>query len=351
MKKSQLLLRFVVLLFAVLALSQTPKQDQPFRIVAKFSEVAMPVTIVDAAGDFVDNVERKEVILTDKGAVQKVDQWDISFRPISLVILANTSTRMKGVISNVRSSGVLFTQLVLGETGEGAVITYDNTVDVRQPFTTNGDLIEKSLKSLECEAGGSRLTDGVLRGIGMLSNRAEGRRRVLVILGEGRDFGSDSGRQQALVQAQLANVSIYAVELSAFKSLWKRPSPMDAPQGVPIEPEATRPQVPGVPLGANGGVSGFDPLTPMIESAFAIRGLWVHPMKTYAVGTGSNHINATSSKAIEEAVQKIGLELHSQYWLSYKPNNLDAPEFHKVEIKVERAGLKVHARPGYLYIP
>jgi len=309
--------------------------------------MAMPVTIMDAAGEYVSNVERSEVAVTDNGVVQKILTFEVSFRPISLVILVNDSDRMAGVIPNLRSSGVLFTQLVLGETGEAAVVTYDKNVDVRLPFSANGDEVEKSLKGLRSGGDESHLTDGVIRAIGLLSNRPADRRRVIVILGEGRDYGSESRKQQALLQAQLANVSIYAVELSAFKAQLKKPLP--EPQDDPM-PAGSIPVPSGTPI-APQGVAGFDFLTPLIESSMAIRGLWVHPMKTYASGTGSNHINATNSHAIEEAVQKIARELHSQYWLSYQPSNLGASEFHTVAIKVERPGVKVHARPGYLYIP
>ena len=62
-------------------------------------------------------------------------------------------------------------------------------------------------------------------------------------------------------------------------------------------------------------------------------------------------INPFDENAVEEAVQKIGRELHSQYWVSYRPNNLKGEEFHSIEVKVSRPGVKVRARPGYLHVP
>ena len=129
---------------------------------------------------------------------------------------------------------------------------------------------------------------------------------------------------RTLTEAQLDNVSIYTVELSAFKALLHKPLPGPDHSEDNIAPgsKPSHPPVNGHPTGSYEGAAGFDIITPIFESALAIRGLWVHPLKTYATGTGSNHINATSRKAIEEAVQRIGSELHTQYWMSYVPHNL-----------------------------
>ncbi len=331
---------------------QPPKQqpqDQGFVVRSGTYEVALPITFLDLAGDFVTDIERPEVTLTDNRVVQRLQTFEIAYRPLSMVILIDTSTRMEGVIANLRTSGILFTQLVMGETGDAAVLTYDQTIEVRQPFTKEADLVEKAFKSLKAEGGQSKLTDAVFRALGMLSNRAEDRRKVIVILGEGRDLGSDTSKAQALREAQLANVSIYAVELSSFKAMAKRPLPETTSD--PMAP-GSKPQPPGIPVGSQTGVVGFNMWPALVESTRAVKSLlWDHPLKIYSSGTGSDHINATNNHAVEDAVQRIGRELHSQYWVSYRPNNLRGEEYHNIEVKVNRPGVRVRARPGYLHVP
>src|SRR5204863_413998 len=129
------------------------------------------------ADEFVTDIERPEVTIRDNKTVQRIQTFEVAFRPISMVILIDTSTRIEGVLPNIRSSGILFTQLVMGETGEAAVLTYDRTTEVRQPFTTNGDLIEKAFKDIKTEGGQSRMTDAIFRALGMLSNRPQDRRK------------------------------------------------------------------------------------------------------------------------------------------------------------------------------
>jgi len=62
-------------------------------------------------------------------------------------------------------------------------------------------------------------------------------------------------------------------------------------------------------------------------------------------------LSATSQRALDEALEQIGRELHNQYLLAYAPNNLGEEEFHTIEVRVKRPGLQVRARPGYFYIP
>jgi len=333
--------------------AQAPKeqgqQQEPFRVITKV--VVLPVSFLDGAGEFLDNIADREVTLTDNGAPQKIQTFELAYQPLSMAILVDTSARLQGVIPNLRSSGILFTALILGESGEAAVLTYDDTVDVRQDFTSASDLIEKSFRSLKVNGEGACLTNGIAHAIEMLSARESQRRRVIVVLAEGRDFGSEIRKNKVLRDAQLANVAIYTVELSAFKSLAKRPPPeamVDTNDDLPPESYGHEP---GVTPELYDGAGGLDLLTPLRESAGALRALWVHPMKTYAGGTGSDHINATSQKAVENAIQKIGHELHTQYWLSYVPNNLGTAEFHTIEVKISRAGVKVRNRPGYFYAP
>jgi hypothetical protein len=174
---------------------------------------------------------------------------------------------------------------------------------------------------------------------------------VIVILGDGLDTAGENRRTQALAEAQLANVSIYTVQLSGFKSMVNQ----EGPEPLSSMPAGAVPHPPGVPDGTNTGASGFSIGGNLSTGTAAVKGLMGHSMKTYSDGTGSGHINATNIRAVENAVQQIGRELHSQYWLSYKPNNLGAnptaAEFHTIVVKVKQRGITARNRPGYFYMP
>jgi VWFA-related protein len=331
--------------------SQKPAQEEPFRIVTHISVVDLAVSFLDSAGEFLGNVKPSDVTLTDNGAVQQILTFDPSLRPISMVILVDTNSRLDTLIPNLRKAGILFTQLVMGATGEAAVMTYDQTVELRQDFTTNGDLIEQAFQELKCKGDETHLTDGVFRSLTMLKSRPADRRRVIVILGDGLDLAGDSRRTQAVADAQLANVSIYTVQLSGFRSMVNQ----EGPEPLSSMPPGAVPHEPGVPYGTNTGASGFSIGGNVSSGTAAIKGALGHSMKTYSDGTGAGYVSAKNIRAVETAVQTIGRELHSQYWISYRPDNLGSDpkvaEFHNIVVKVKQRGVTVRNRPGYFYMP
>ena len=141
---------FVLLCASVAGLSAQPtlepvpptKDQPPPRFTSQVREVITPVTVTDAKGQFVTDLEKMDFTLTDNRVPQRIRNFELTWQPISLAIVVDTSARVQALLPQIRPSGILFTQLVMGETGEAAVLVYDHLVEVKQDFTTNGDLIE-----------------------------------------------------------------------------------------------------------------------------------------------------------------------------------------------------------------
>jgi hypothetical protein len=63
--------------------------------------------------------------------------------------------------------------------------------------------------------------------------------------------------------------------------------------------------------------------------------------------TGGATFPFTRQKALEEAIEKLGAELHTQYVVSFVPE-ASAPGYHTLEVRLARPGeFRVRARPGY----
>jgi len=72
-----------------------------------------------------------------------------------------------------------------------------------------------------------------------------------------------------------------------------------------------------------------------------------NPAEVYAKGSGGTQFSFAKQKGLEEAIQSIGREIHSQYIIAYTPNNLQEGGFHEIEVDVNRRDVKVRTRPGY----
>lgn len=62
--------------------------------------------------------------------------------------------------------------------------------------------------------------------------------------------------------------------------------------------------------------------------------------------TGGTLFPFTRLKGLEQAIQKLGAELHSQYLLSFTPEDSTAG-YHSLEVRVAGGDYRVRARPGY----
>jgi VWFA-related protein len=72
-----------------------------------------------------------------------------------------------------------------------------------------------------------------------------------------------------------------------------------------------------------------------------------HALELAATATGGEHIGTFKNHSIENAIDEIGGELHSQYSVSYIPSGTNDTGYHEIKVTVNKGGLKVRARPGY----
>lgn len=338
---------------------QLPPTNTQARVKVQVTLVNTPVTVRTGRGDMVHNLEARDFQITDNGVAQQISHFDLGGDPLSLVILLQTSSRIEPLLPQVRKTGILFTQTVMGSTGEAAVVSFNDGVDKLQDFTANGDLIENTIAHLGTGTSGSKLYDAMAVGVEMLSGRPQatadkpGRRRVLMILSEAADAGSEAKLGEVLRQAQLANVTIYSVGLSTTRAeLQAKPKdtrPKITPPGTfPLPPQPGTPQTPTSEENRYGNIDL------MALAVWAVQHVHDqvkdHALEVAATATGGTHLATFRDRSIEKAIDEIGGELHSQYTISYTPTGSDAAGYHEIKVNVLRndaKNLKVRARPGY----
>ena len=323
--------------------------------------VTTPVTVRDGHGEMVNNLEAQDFRVTDNGVPQKIFHFDLGGDPISLVVLVETSSRIEPIVPEIRKTGILLTQTVMGPTGEAAVVGFNDSVDKLQDFTSNGDAIEGTIANLKLGTSGARLYDAMAVGVEMLSSRPQataenpGRRRVMLILSEANDNGSEKKFGEVLRQAQLANVTIYSAGLSTTRAeLQAKPK---APQR-PNLPVGAVPPPPGVPATPTYEENRYGNIDLLAAAVWAVQHIHDqvkgNALEVAAAATGGAHMPTFKDRSIEKAIDEIGGELHSQYTLSYTPSGADATGYHEIKVSVTRndaKNLKIRARPGYYLAP
>jgi VWFA-related protein len=323
--------------------------------------VNTPVTVRNAEGEMVHNLEVKDFRVTDNGVEQKISHFDLGSEPLSIVVVVETSERVTAILPEIRRTGTLITQTVLGPSGEGAIIGFDDTVSTLEEFTTEADEIERKITRLKEGTSGARLFDAMAAGVELLSSRPgptatrPGRRRVMLVISEASDQGSEAKLGEVLRRAQLENVTIYSVGISSTRAaLQKKP---DYKRPVQPTPEGTfgSPPAPGTvqtPTTEDnkyGGASGGGDLLALAMWAVlhVKEQITDNALQIATTATGGAHLTTWKNQSIEKAIDEVGGELHSQYMLTYTPTGTDTSGYHEIKVNVDRKELKVRARPGY----
>jgi VWFA-related protein len=348
---------------ASVPIQATPPAPAPVKV--RVDLISTPVAVYTKKGDMVHDLDAKDFQVTDNGAPQQITHFDLGSEPISLVILLENSSRVASVLPKLRKTGILFTQTVLGPHGEAAVVTFSDAVDKLQDFTTDNDQIESAIAQIPAGTRGTKLFDAMAVGVEMLTGRPPKAadlpttRRVMMIVAEAVDVGSSSKLTDVLHQAELANIAIYTVGLSTIRGMAGSP----ADNTMRTNPPGTigRPVPPGTidtpdnRDAMNGvGVSGAD-LTNLAKIVLqqTENQLRDHPLQAAAAATGGTHLDTFKDRSIENAIDQIGGELHSQYNLAYVPSDSASSGYHRIAVTLadkKRKDLKVRARPGY-YLP
>jgi VWFA-related protein len=313
--------------------------------------VSAPVVVVDAKGEPVLDLQQKDFHVLDDGVDQTIESFDLGGEKLSAVLVFETSSRIAPLLPAVQKSAIVFTQTVVGPSGEAAVLNYDDSVSTLLPFSKDNDKIEKTIANLKPGNSGARLYDALASAVGLLRDRPTGQRRAIVVVGEASDSGSEERLGRVLREAQLSNIVIYSVGLSTTAAALRAPPSQAGP--APATPPGTfgGPPMPGTAqtptsqqqYGGNIDLLGLAEWA--VRNATAV--VKDRPLEVAATATGGTYQSAFRDSKIENAVDAIGGELNSQYMLSYRPTGSDTPGYHPIKVTVDRPGTKVRTRPGY----
>ena len=320
----------------------------------RVNEVTAPVTVRNANGEMLLDIPKESFHIFDNGVEQKIEHFDLGASSLSIVLVVETSSHIDPMFPSVKRMGIVFTETVMAQTSEVAVVGYDDDVSLLKKFTTDPERIGEVINNLTTGNSGSHLYDAMARGISLLEKRPLVQRRIMVVLGEAQDTGSENRLGEVLRSAQLANVTIYSIGLSTAMADLRAPPP---PPDTPNYPPGTFP-VPVPPGKAPTPANEAAAQDPGIN--YLAIAMWLVKTGKNAIGpnslaiaskaTGGMFLNAKRDRTIQKAVDEIGGEIHAQYSLGYRPPPNVESGYHEIKVTVDREGVSVRTRPGY-YLP
>ena len=327
--------------------SDSPELSAPISI--SVTNIIAPVLVTDRSGNIIDGLQPPQFHLYDNNKEQNI-HVDVAFEPLSVVLCLEASSRVEGIIPQLRKLGTLM-PLVIGDHGEAAVMAFDSRLRILQDFTNDTDKVKAAIDKVNAGNSSSRMIDAVDRAVFMLRNRPKDNRKIILLVSETRDQASEGRVRQALIDAQLSNVFVYTVDISqVLVRLTEKPT---APRPDPIDVTA-RPSVMGHPstptsAGTAYGVQNEVQFAPLLQEIYKdTKRIFVDsPSEVFAKGTGGGEFSFTRQRGLEDAIQRISQEIRSQYLITYNPSNSTESGYHAISVTVDNGRYIAKTRPGY----
>jgi Ca-activated chloride channel family protein len=274
------------------------------------------VTVTDRDGRLVTTLARDNFEVRDEGKPQPITQFDNSPQPIRLIVMLDVSGSMEGNLPLLRAAGSqLFARLRADDVARVGAFGHDITIS--PSFTHDPGELGAALPTAIAPDAPTPLWRAIDQAIDTFRD-PDDRRKVILVLSDGKDTGPLSFRERPTSQAEVIDragredVMIYAVGMRS---------------------RSTQPMSPGI---GRGGLQAMM-LADMPDPGLA----------RVAEETGGGYTEIRFGQDLGAAFAEVADELHAQYLLGFAPPKRDG-RLHGINVRVTIAGLKARARKSYV---
>jgi Ca-activated chloride channel family protein len=328
----------VLLLLVVTAAGQIRVNVQLVNVVA---------TVTDNKGRYVDNLQVSDFTLMEDGVPRPISHFAPSYDlPVSVGIVLDSSTSMERKISTATRAVDRFLRDIHAD-DDIFLMTFDQSVRVRQDFTSDRDKLGRALDQVELSSGTS-LYDGIIAGLDKL-RKGKYPKKAILLISDGVDTTSQRDLGKARMAVRESEALVYALGIAPDAparepmserppvSTTPRPAPFPLPGGNPFPlpfPIPGQRQFPG----GNTGSSDADMVDMQVLNTFAD-----------ASGGRAWLINPDNRRTrLQEALDQIADELRNQYSIGYYPtHDLKDGKWHRIELKMKNRDYHVRYKEDY----
>ncbi len=324
--------------------TESNAREDMFKLVVTVNQVIVPVTVKDQSGRLVDGLLRRDFRVLENGEEQPITFFTSDPFPLSAAVvldLGMSDLTMRKVNKTYSSLAGAFSQF-----DEISLYTYGNSVERRLDWSGITERFTAELKRQDYKgrAGGvpvlsgplasgpsvngrpfdpgtptvrtarresKVLNDAILAAALDLSNRARSRRKIIFVIGDGKEEGSSASYSEVLKVLLSNEITVYAIGVDSAAT--------------PVFEQLSTVSIPGFGKG--------------------------NILPKYTRATGGDVISEFSREAIEAAYSRITLTARNQYTLGYTTRATAASDYREIEVLVRRGNVRVFARDGYYPLP
>jgi VWFA-related protein len=327
--------------------NQINPKETLFTIGVSARFVQVPVTVKDPDGRRVDGLLPKDFTVLENGKKQTLTYFSSDPFELSVAVLLDTGMPDVAVQKMNQSYSALIG--AFSPYDEVAIYTYSSTVSQVTDYTGRPERLTAALNQMKLVRGGSGgppvlsgpftggpavngipvggggaapvntpdreshvLNDAILRAAQDLSKRDRTRRKVIIVISDGREFGSQAGYRDVLKVLETRGIQVKAVVVDSG--------------ALPVFKQVEKFHI---------KTQGYSDILPRYTSATG----------------GGQVLTELSRNAMEDAYAQITSEARNQYTLGYVPPAAATSGRREIEVLVDRPQLKIFAKAAYYATP
>jgi Ca-activated chloride channel homolog len=274
------------------------------------------VTVIDRDGRLVTTLTQDKFEMRDEGKPQPITQFDNKPQPIRLVVMLDVSGSMAGNLPLLRAAcAQLFTRLLADDVAR--VGSFGHEVTISPSFTHDAEALGAALPTTIAPDAPTPLWRAIDQAMAAFGD-ADDKRKVILVLSDGKDSGPTSFRQRYVSQGEVIDRA-RADDVMIY--------------GVGMRSRSARSTVPGMGPGGLQAALMADMPDPGLARV--------------AEETGGGYTEIRFGQDLGAAFAAVADELHTQYLLAFAPPRRDG-KVHEIGVRVTEGGMKPRARKSYV---
>lgn len=324
--------------------SQVKAQTNDEVIKVDVNLVSVPVVVSDRAGRYVSGLKAENFTIYQDGKKQNISFFGTEEEPLNVAILLDTSKSTQDVLKQIKSAAKDFVKL-LEPDDRAMIVTFDYRVNVLNRLTSDRKMLENAINRVEIgERPGTVMRDAVQQIVSRLFSNVKGR-KAIILLTDGKDFGSYPTKEDLLDDVEESDVIIYSVFYETKEGFNGR-----RPGGI-----FNRRRNDGIFGRRRGGMGRFPGGGGGVPQNRVPNRRGMGESDEDAKDYLEQLSESTAGRFYEKDVtdlkrtfELIADELRKQYRLGFYPDNVnDEAEFHQLKVTVTVPNVAVRSRATY----
>src|SRR5258706_5020787 len=210
-------LHYLVLALVTGSAASCLSQETTFH--SQSNVVVIPALVKSAKGEIVYGLGAKDFVVEDDGVEQPVRLDEAAEGSVvSVVVAIQRGRRANYEFPRIRGLSAMLDPLIEAGLGRVAIVEFDSQVQLVQDFSSNPDRIAENLKGLQAGDGGAAILDAVDYSVKLLGKAPKERPRVLLLISETRDHGSQAKVDDVVAEIGQSSAAVYALAFSPSRS-------------------------------------------------------------------------------------------------------------------------------------